>query len=187
MGSRRTRGQATTIRAVICCLRFWITAHAGAIISARNTLFVAADSDFGTQLSWRQMSQESPPSVDRPMGPEGSGRSHARANVFQCNDSTFAGGGEAGAQPSSLIVTASIVKEWATPEGTCVVSSHCPFHGADASNEVLDPPGMLQAVVLAVRVEGSEQAPVGGSQVHASQAVGAMRSVRPSYATLFGP
>jgi hypothetical protein len=56
-----------------------------------------------------------------------------------------------------------------------------------ALNEVLEPPDMLHAVVLAVSVEGSAQDPVGGSQVHASQAGRATRSVFPSYEIVVGP
>jgi hypothetical protein len=60
------------------------------------------------------------------------------------------------------------------------VLSQLPFQGAGALNEVLAPPGMLHAVVLAVSASGSAQEPVGGSQVHASHMLGATRLVRPS-------
>jgi hypothetical protein len=92
----------------------------------------------------------------------------------------FAATGGPTAHPFSVIAIGSIVRECAAPSGVWVVLSQLPFQGAGALNEVLDPPGMLHAVVLAVSVEGNAQDPVGGSQVHASQADSATRSVRPS-------
>jgi hypothetical protein len=106
--------------------------------------------------------------------------SQARPYVSHRSEITFAGTGGAGAHPFSLMPSAPIVSEWARPEGTCVVSSQCPSQGLGASYDVLEPPGMLHAVVLAVSVEGSAHEPVGDSQAHASQPGGATRSACPS-------
>jgi hypothetical protein len=89
--------------------------------------------------------------------------------------------------PFSITASGAIVSEAATPAGTCVAVSHWPSQGAGASNEALDPPGMLHAFVLAVSVDGSAQDPVGGSQVHASHALGATRSSCPSQKMPVGP
>jgi hypothetical protein len=100
--------------------------------------------------------------------------------VSQWREVTFAATGGPTAHPFSVIAIGSIVREWAAPLGVWVVLSQLPFQGVGALNEVLDPPGMLHEVVLAVSVEGSAQDPVGGSQVHASQRLEATRSACPS-------
>jgi hypothetical protein len=58
--------------------------------------------------------------------------SHARANVFQCSESTFAGMVGPGAHPFSVIVSGSIFTEYAFPAGTWVVPSQSPSQGAGA-------------------------------------------------------
>jgi hypothetical protein len=100
--------------------------------------------------------------------------------VSQCREVTFAATGGPTAHPFSVIAIGAMVREWAAPLGVWVVLSQLPFQGAGALNEVVAPPGMLHAVVLAVSASGSAQDPVGGSQVHASQTLGATRSACPS-------
>ncbi len=102
--------------------------------------------------------------------------SHARANVCQYDEITFAGTVGPEAQPFSVIVSGSIVREWAAPWGTWVVLSQSPSQGSGALNEAVEPPGMLHASVLTVSFEGSAHDQVGDSHAHASHAVGAKRS-----------
>ncbi len=103
----------------------------------------------------------------------------ARAYVSQCEETTFAAARGPGSHPFSIIVTAPIVTECATPGAIWTVSSQCPSQDTGALNDVIPPPGMLHAVVLTVSVDGRSHDPVGGSHVHASHAFGATRSACP--------
>jgi hypothetical protein len=65
--------------------------------------------------------------------------SHARANVCQYEETTFAGTVGPEAQTFSVIVSGSIVREWAAPWGIWVVLSQSPSQVSGALNEVRGP------------------------------------------------
>lgn len=86
-----------------------------------------------------------------------------RATSVHITSGSFGGSEATGAQAPSVIVRGWMVSERIpslAETGFCAV--HAPFHAAGASKETVLPPGRLHAVVLAVSVEGSAQAPADG-------------------------